>query len=166
MEKVREFYTKVCDKLALAGGIIVFLLCLLLFVNVVLRRIFQMPITGAIEAVQYGMLFAVCIAIGKTTFEKGHIVVELIVDSLPPKPRKVLQIITGIVGIAIFAFFVVIVGGMIGKVKMSGQVSSVLGIPQYIVYIALIFGMVMVIISLVILFIELVMTPAKGKEEN
>ena len=65
-----------------------------------------------------------------------------------------------------FSVFVVIVGGMIGKVKMSGQVSSVLGIPQYIVYIALIFGMVMVIISLVILFIELVMTPAKGKEEN
>ena len=166
MKKVKKYYEKVNNCFTLVGGIITFALCLLLVVNILCRGILNDPIDSAVETVQYGMLLAVCLAIGKATYDDGHIKVELLFTVLPDKVGRILKLIVQVLSAAVCAFFVYVIGGSISDVKATGRESDILGIPQYVVYLVLTIGIALVVISLLFRIVEIIKSFRTSSEEE
>lgn len=107
------------------------LMMFLTALDVGLRYIFNSPIPGALELVEYMMALIVPFALAITAFEKAHIGVELVMDRFPKRLRAVVACLTNL---AVFTLY-----GLIGWQSFlysfeqhdSGMTSAVLLIPQY-----------------------------------
>jgi tripartite ATP-independent transporter DctM subunit len=84
------------------GIAILFLMVCLTFVDVVLRYVFNLPITGIVEVTEVLMIMAVFLAIAHTQNVKGHISIDLITSKLKPKARLVMECITTLIGLILF----------------------------------------------------------------
>jgi tripartite ATP-independent transporter DctM subunit len=83
-----------------------FLMVSLTFVDVIMRYIFNSPIRYVLEVVEIMMITAVFLAVAHTQNEKGHVSVDVITSKLAPRPRIVLESITSLLGLGIFAIFI------------------------------------------------------------
>jgi len=68
----------------------------------VLMRTIGRPIIGSVELISFLGALVVGLAIPYTTWTKGHIIVDLVLDWLSPSSRRILQVITRIIGIILF----------------------------------------------------------------
>lgn len=126
---------------------ILILLVILTFVNVVGRKLFNSPISGTIELIEFGMLTCIALAISRTGFEGRHLRITLLHEMMPKKAAAVLtsicQIIAGLL-------FLLLSGGYIKelpKAVSSGRVTDVLRISYSWVNFLLVFAMVIVTIT-------------------
>lgn len=71
--------------------------------DVVMRTIGR-PIIGGMELISFSGAVVVGFAIPYTSWTKGHIIVDFLMEKLSPQSRKFLQIITRCLGIALFLF--------------------------------------------------------------
>lgn len=71
--------------------------------DVVMRTIGR-PIIGGMELISFSGAVVVGFAIPYTSWTKGHIIVDFLMEKLSPQSRKVLQIVTRCLGIALFLF--------------------------------------------------------------
>ena len=114
---------------AIAGIAITFIM-LLTVVDVILRS-FRMPILGAYELVAFSGAIVVSFAVPLTTFLKGHVLVDFFILKFPKALRNTFNIITRLLGIALFA----IAGWNLIKMGMdlyrTGEVSLTLQLPFY-----------------------------------
>ena len=89
------------------------------------------PIVGSLELVTFLGAFVIGFALPYTTWLKGHVYVDVLVDKLSPKGKKVFMVITRIMGIALFLFatYDFILYGLT-NIK-SGEVTPSFRIPLY-----------------------------------
>jgi len=114
-----------------AGGAILALMMFLTASDVALRYIFNRPIPGAFEMVEYMMAILVPFGLAYCAREKGHIGVELVVERLPRRLQLVLGCTTTFLT---FAFFLLVTWQnffYILEFYGSKQTSAVLLIPRY-----------------------------------
>ncbi len=138
----------VSEKLKLTGAICLVGMALLTCVDVV-GRFFKHPIYGSVELVTFMGVLAVAMALPLTHETKGHIGVELFVRKLSKKARAAIDTITGTVSLV---FFVLVTWRMFDygvKMKISGEVSMNLQLPEYMII--FIVGICFVVFSLSIL---------------
>jgi TRAP-type C4-dicarboxylate transport system permease small subunit len=116
--------------LVLAAGTLA-LMMFLTAVDVAMRYVFNSPIPGALELVEYMMAVLVPISISITAYNKAHIGVDLIMERLPQRFQVYaaffINLLTGL-------FFGVITWQCIlsvGEEFGSGVTSAVLLIPEY-----------------------------------
>ena len=82
-----------------------FVLMLLLFLtsaDVLLRYIFNSPITDSYEVSEFGMGIVVFLGISYTALVKGHVRITLLTSRLPPRMQAVLDIIVNSLGIIVW----------------------------------------------------------------
>jgi TRAP-type C4-dicarboxylate transport system permease small subunit len=86
---------------------IAFLMVMMLasVIDVLGRFFFNMPLPGSYEIVQYSMVAAVFFCFGHIQMVGGNISVEVVVDRLSRKLQDVIQFITTVVAIVLFAYF-------------------------------------------------------------
>ena len=72
------------------------------FVDVVLRYIFNRPTVGGFEISEYATAVIVAASIAYTTYKKGHIGVDLLVQKLPLRAQEVLNTLTWFLGLMLF----------------------------------------------------------------
>lgn len=102
--------------------------------QVILRYIFNMGYTWS-EAVFVVLTIAAMLFAGSRGVRDGaHVRVDILAQSLPPKPRKMLRIVGYTVSLALCAFFAL--GGYlyVRFVHMLGTVSPASELPDWIVY--------------------------------
>lgn len=75
--------------------------------QIVLRSIFNVPMSGAEEMTRYFLICAVFLAAPLVTFEGGQIGMEELQAKIPPRPRWWLQLAIEVAGIAFFGFVAV-----------------------------------------------------------
>lgn len=85
------------------GIAVLFLMVCVTFVDVILRYIFNSPIKGVLEITEVLMILAVFLAVAHTQNEKAHVTVDLVTGRLSPKARIVMELITALLGLGIFA---------------------------------------------------------------
>ncbi len=106
-------------------------LMMVLTVTDVVLRIFKRPITGTYEIV--GLLGAIVIGFGIpiTSWIRGHIFVDFLVQKLPAGNRNVVNIFTRLLGIGLFfvAGWNLIIVGM--DLYRTGEVSLTRQLPFY-----------------------------------
>jgi TRAP-type C4-dicarboxylate transport system permease small subunit len=85
------------------GGIGLGVMMVVTLVDVVMRYMGR-PIFGSMEIVCFTSAVVIGFAIPYTSWSKGHIIVDFMLEMVSPKTVKVLQIITRCMGIALFLF--------------------------------------------------------------
>jgi TRAP-type C4-dicarboxylate transport system permease small subunit len=107
------------------------LMMFLTALDVGLRYLFNSPIPGALELVEYMMALIVPFALAVTAFEKAHIGVELVMDRFPRRLRACVACVTDIMVFALYGLITWQSFLFIFEQYDSGMTSAVLLIPQY-----------------------------------
>jgi TRAP-type C4-dicarboxylate transport system permease small subunit len=107
------------------------LMMFLTALDVGLRYIFNSPIPGALELVEYMMALIVPFALTITAFKKAHIGVELVMDRFPKRFRAGVACVTNLTVFALYGLITWQSFIFIFQQHDSGMTSAVLLIPQY-----------------------------------
>jgi TRAP-type C4-dicarboxylate transport system permease small subunit len=104
---------------------------MLLTVLDVILRVAGRPITGAYELVGYFSVVVAGFALPFTTWTRGHVFMEFLMDKLPSQSREIANIFTRIIGIALFAFVTYNLVDVGVSLYNTGEVSPTLQLPVY-----------------------------------
>ncbi|MCX8023558.1 MAG: TRAP transporter small permease [Syntrophorhabdaceae bacterium] len=130
MKKILSFISNVSHFLNAISAFILAFMVLLTVADVVLRSM-RSPILGTYEMV--GLLGAIIISfsIPVTSWQRGHIKVDFLVLKLPSGARKIFNIVTRIIAIALFIVigWNIVLLGM--DLKKAGEVTPTRHIPYY-----------------------------------
>ena len=97
----------------------------------IVMRLMRRPITGTYETVGFlGALF-VSFALAQTSVDRGHIAVDFLVQRLPKRVQEAVELVNGLICIALFALVAWQCGRYGMELKASGEVSMTLQTPIY-----------------------------------
>lgn len=146
-----QFFDKVLSwilaRLNMLGAVCLVGMMLLTCVDVV-GRFFSHPVFGSVELVGFMATMTVAFALPYTHQEKGHIGVELLVQTLSSKTQRLIDIVTGILSLGLFILVTwrMIVYGQ--TMQKSGEVSMNLELPEYIIIYMVAFCFFIFVLSL------------------
>jgi TRAP-type C4-dicarboxylate transport system permease small subunit len=103
----------------------------------IVGRAFRHPIPGAFEIISVVGGLVVGLAVPVTSLTKEHVIVDLVVNILGVGTKLVLRIVTRLIGVGLFALitFSLVKAGF--ELKASGEVTPVLCLPYYPVFLAM-----------------------------
>jgi TRAP-type C4-dicarboxylate transport system permease small subunit len=104
-------------------------------VDVFMRYLFNHPITGTYDLV--GLLGAILASFGMpyTMLKKGHVAVEILIQSLSRGKQLIVETFTHLLGISLFLVLVWQAIGLSRDMRAAGEVTPTLLLPFYpIVY--------------------------------
>jgi len=112
------------------AGVALASIMLLTVLDVILRS-FKSPVLGTYELV--GLLGAIVVgfAIPQTSKLDGHVIMDLIPSALSGLSRRLMRILTRLLGIAIFLVIGLNLWSMGTDFRMSGEVTPTLQLPLY-----------------------------------
>ena len=144
MQKRKNIVDSITMIFTRISSVILMLLILMMVVNVVGRKLFNAPISGAVELVEYGMLTCMALAISRTGFEDRQLSVTIIQELMPVKMRAIFKCICNIIAAVVFGRLIFRFIEILPESMTSGRVSDVLYIPYYLVHFLLILAMLLV----------------------
>ncbi len=128
--------------LYVVAGVVLAFMIALTFCDVILRN-FHHPITGSMELIQYGgsIVFGFSIPFG--TLLGAQIIVDIATDKLTPDAKRIVNIITRIVGILLFLFIAYNFYLYGIDVRHSGERTASFKVPYYPFSFALCFSFIL-----------------------
>ena len=108
MEMLKKINEKAWNFCAYVSGIMMFCVAVMVLVNVILRRLTPYSIIGCTELVRYFMCIAASFALMQNEWVDGNVRVTIILDTLPEKKKKILDLICYIItsiGFIFITFF-------------------------------------------------------------
>ena len=150
MKKFISVFSKMASFLSKLSGALLLLLSITMCMHVILRGFFNSGIMGVYEMVQYGMLVIVSLTLAENEITGGSIVVNFILDRMKPRVANVFSIFMYILTICGMALVLYNQIGMISQKYNTGSITSVLGIPHWILVIMICIGFVFFIIAFLI----------------
>ncbi len=87
---------------AIAGSVLAFMMVVTLL-DIIMRNLGR-PIVGSMEIISFCGSVVVGFAIPYTSWKKAHVYVDFLLVKLNPGNRRIMEIITRCMGIALFAF--------------------------------------------------------------
>lgn len=122
---------------------------LLVFLQVVTRFVFNISVGWSAELSRYLLIWITWISMSYTIRKNDHIRITLVVERLPEKFKKVIEVIVIVVWSS-FAFVMAYVGTeVVQTIKLMGQKTSTLGISMWVVYLIIPIGGALMLIRLV-----------------
>jgi TRAP-type C4-dicarboxylate transport system permease small subunit len=140
-------------RLGLVAAAAIFFMMALTCADVILR-IFRMPIPGTYEIVSFLGAVAVSFAIARTSVEKGHVAVSLLVQLLPKRGQAIVESIIAILGIILFALIAWQSTIYAQDCQQSGEVSLTLQLPFYPIIYGIAFGAIVACLVLLVDFLN------------
>jgi len=74
----------------------------LIMTDVVLRYVFNSPITGSYEIIQYMMAILISFAVVYCSYKRSHVSVDIVFDQLPPKPQSIVACLGSLIVLILF----------------------------------------------------------------
>ena len=129
------------------SGIALVLMMGLVFVNVVLRAVWN-PILGTYEFTGFLAAITITFALAHCASKKGHIAITIFADRLPPRVQVILDSFVAILGTALYA----VISWQCIKYAINmyhvGEVSPATATPFYPFIFAVAFGLLMLALIL------------------
>jgi TRAP-type C4-dicarboxylate transport system permease small subunit len=133
--------------LNILSGIALVLMMGLVFVNVVLRAVWN-PILGTYEFTGFLAAITITFALAHCASKKGHIAITIFADRLPPRVQAILDSFVAILGTALYA----VISWQCIKYAINmyrvGEVSPATATPFYPFIFAVAFGLLMLALIL------------------
>ncbi|MDR2771168.1 MAG: TRAP transporter small permease [Clostridiales Family XIII bacterium] len=120
-----------------AASAVLIVVGLITIANIILRTVFNAPISGAVEIVQVGMLVANALALGRSGLLDRHIAVHQVVDWLPKRVGSSFRTVTNLLGMITFGYVSYYYFAASPEMAATGRVTDVLKIPVYFLYIVM-----------------------------
>ena len=118
----------------LIAAAVLAVLVVLTFLGVIWRYFLAHPFTW-LEEVQMACMVWIVFAAGGAAFRTGnHVAIEMVVDLMPKKAQKVMEILIGIVVFLVLAYLFYQSIGFIQIFVKSGRATSMLKIPYWLIY--------------------------------
>lgn len=130
MNKFMTLILKADFGLFTISGVALVIMMAVTLVDVVMRS-FGRPIVGSVELISFFGALAIGFAIPYTSWTKGHILVDFVLEKLSSRSRTIMLCVTRLVGIALFllAGYNFILFGL--DMLRSNQVSGAFKLPLY-----------------------------------
>jgi len=132
---------------------------LLLFVNVVMRYVFLLPIYWAEELSRYLMVWMIFIGASQVTLQGGHIAVDIVPRLLSKRANVILAFIVNLVCILFSIVLIYFSYKQMMRVKVAQQISPAMEIPMWIAYLAIPLGTLLMLIR----YIQQIILRLRGK---
>lgn len=113
------------------GSLALLLMMMWVVVDVAMRFLFNRPVLGSYEVVEYMMVAFVFMAFAYAQFCKTHITVPVVVERLSPRIRAVLDSFTSLVTLVMGSIMVWGAGKQSLEMWNNHMTSSVLYIPKW-----------------------------------
>ena len=126
-------------------SVLLLIITFILFINVVLR-VFGLSIDWAEEFSRYSIIWITFIGGSICIYKGAHIGIDSITTLLSNKGKVLLAIFTIIVSLIFTGIFIIKTFNLVKVVYMTGQLSSTLEAPMWIVYAAMPVGGVLMFI--------------------
>ncbi|AXF58001.1 TRAP transporter small permease [Salicibibacter kimchii] len=134
----------------------------LIFLNVVMRYVFNTSIPWSGEAARYLIIWFIFIGSSFAVRERAHAKVDVLVSYVSARVKKVLSILASFFAI-IFCVFLIVSGiQTIQNVAAFSSITPALEIPMYIPYLAIPFGASLMLYR----FIQLIVEDIKSDPNN
>ena len=137
MKTLDKIVSKVEELIAVIG---LSAMTVITLVAVFFRYVLQSPIIWSEEAARYLMVWSTMLGISIATRQKAHLGIDIFVSMAPKKLQRALEIFSTLMMIVMFVFLTGISIVFIQSAIRTGNVSPMLRIPFYIIYLALPLG--------------------------
>ncbi len=131
METVNRLIYKLVDWVKYLGGTALVGMMTITTLDVI-TRYFGHPIFGAVEIVSFMATILLACAMPMTHVENGHVGVDLVVRLLGPRTQALIDAITGLLSLTLFALICWQSLLYAQSMKKTGEVSMSLEFPSYI----------------------------------
>jgi len=139
MKKLYEQLSKVVEKLSLVGLIVaaatLFLVAAMIFIDVILRKLFNSPISGQQELAELGTVIIVYFGLPYATRIRSHVRVEPVTGRLPAAVRSILY---GVLDFIIVVFMALLAWKVFQQanvlVQTPNNATLILRIPYFYIY--------------------------------
>ena len=122
--------------------------------DVILRYVFNRPISGAYEVIEYMMAILIPFGLGYCALQGGHVAVDLVVSRFPKKIQSIIGSITTLICLGLFILITWQNVIYIGENFESKLTSAVLLIPVYPFVAAVAIGSAALCLALVLDFLN------------
>ncbi|HOF03465.1 MAG TPA: TRAP transporter small permease [Atribacterota bacterium] len=130
------------------------LMVILIFLQIIYRYVLVRPIPWAEEAARYCFIWATFLGASVATKTKGHTSVELIINLVPEKFQRVLNLLGYTISI-IFLWFIVKYGYSVSRsILTMKQTSPALQMPMFYAYIGIPLGAAAMALNYLYVFLE------------
>lgn len=102
--------------------------------GVICRYILRIPFISAEELARYLMIYCVYLGTSIGVRLKTHIGVEVFVQALPEKPKKIVNNIAQYLSMIMFLILFVLSIMMMQQFIQTGQITTITKVPMYIIY--------------------------------
>jgi len=131
MNFLTKLYLIIIGILAGIAASVLTAMMFLIMTDVVLRYVFNRPIMGAYEIIEYMMAVLISFAVAYCAYKRSHVSVDIVFDRLPSKPQSILE---GLGSLIILILFIFIAWQNILYIKETYDqklTSAILYIPTY-----------------------------------
>ncbi len=122
-------------------GILLGVITIVMFVQVICRYVLGHALPWPEEFCRYCYIWITFLSIGLTIRTGSYFRVTALIDLLPKKGRRAMEILVQLVNVAFFGACAYVSIDIFDTVLNSTQTSAAMRLPMYIVYIALPLGM-------------------------
>lgn len=130
------------------------------------RNFFNLPYTWGEELARYCMVWAVFIGISAGIKSGAHIGVDVLLNALSEKARKAVKTFAMILTTVIYAYLFVLSVQITLGIHQTGQLSAAMKLPMYIVYCALVVGMLFSTVRSAMVTYDYIAGKNDGNEEE
>jgi len=117
-------------------------------VDIVLRYVFNSPILGSYEVIQYILLVSAFLSFGYCQTLKGHISVTSLVRVFPPMVKTIIYALTSIIGFLMCVVFAYAIAKQAVYLRELGYISEVLRFSTWPIIWVVFFGLVIFAVTL------------------
>ena len=154
MQIVTKVVGKLCDSIGMITNISLAANMLLIVYSVLGRVAFSKPVGGLVDYVS--MIFALtCVcAFCYTEKEKGHVRMDLLIQTLPRIGKIIVHTITGIIAMAVIVFIVMSMYTFAGKTLAASNATMTVGIPYFPFVVVTVISMLLFLAAMAVNFVR------------
>ena len=130
--------------------------------DVILRYLFNRPIAGTFDITMFMMAILVSFGLAYCAIKKGHVRVDLVVEHLPKRAQAIIDSITGLFAVGLFALITWQSAFYVMTLWSSGVKSMELVVPFYPYAGMVALGSACLTIVLIVDFLEFLSEAIKG----
>jgi TRAP-type C4-dicarboxylate transport system permease small subunit len=122
-------------------------LILFTFLAVIMRYVVSRPVTWGEEFQLFAIVVVVFFGSGAAFRLGSHVAIDLIVDRLPQKAQKFIEIVMAVLSVLILAYFAFHSAGFVRQMYVTQRITNILRIPYFLTYATFPLGCVLMIIN-------------------
>jgi TRAP-type C4-dicarboxylate transport system permease small subunit len=131
---MRKAMEKITSAFTVVSAVMFAVIVTIVLVNIVGRAVFNEPVKGTVEIVQYGVMFCAGIVMCRSGLDERHISVTFLIDKYPARLRAIFLAFGKLLGTATFGVLAYIYAGKIREAVEDGKLTDTFRMPFEYVY--------------------------------